>query len=410
MPSLNSSEKARFEKFLASLPADRKKALYERFRKMDAEERNVAIRKILAKSSASKGKESPKAVQQKPAPAKRPQTDQAGKDQHKTVAPKTPKQQKQPEKAPAKTEKQVKRPNFNRIVNVLTAMVVFGCLFTLALAYFTNRAEIESLFVKPVTTETTDASVNPSESGAEPTGQQTDVSSSDKTSETTKEPDPTATPTPMPLKDDAPDLDGMTVVIDPMHQEKTSSSTEELMPDKTAFKASATEGGKGVKTGISESELVLEYALAAKEYLEKCGAKVVLTRSVNDIDLSNQDRARIATSSDCDLFIRLEARAVDDPSLTGVRVMIPEYGKNKSKDIKTGEILSKMIAEAENMEDGGALSTIAYTGLNYATSVRAFQLNLGFLSNENDETILADSGNIYEVAASLAEFCSTIKK
>lgn len=410
MPSLNSSEKARFEKFLASLPADRKKALYERFRKMDAEERNVAIRKILAKSSAPQGKEGPKAGQQKPSPAKRPQVDQARKDQHKTVAPKTVKQAKQPEKTPAKPEKQVKRPNFNRIVNVLTVMVVLGCLFTLALAYYTNRAEINSLFVKPFATETSESSSEPSGNETDPSGKATDGSSSENTSETTAEPDPTATPTPMPIKSDAPDLEGLTVVIDPMHQAETSTETEELLPDKTAFKAAATEGGKGVKTGVSESELVLEYALAAKEYLEKCGAKVVLTRSVNDIDLSNQDRARIATSSDCDIFIRLEARSVEDPAITGVRVMIPEYGKNKTKDIKTGKTLSKMIAEAENMEDGGALSTIAYTGLNYATSVRAFQLNLGFLSNENDETILADSGNIYKVAASLAEFCSTIKK
>ena len=136
---------------------------------------------------------------------------------------------------------------------------------------------------------------------------------------------------------------------------------------------------------------------------------VVLTRTTNDIDLSNQDRARIATSSDCDIYLRLEAKCAEDPVLTGVRVCIPEYGKAKSRDFSIAKDLSKAIASAEGLDDGGAATSMAYTGLNYATSVSAFQLNLGFLSNENDETILTDSGNIYNVAVCLSEFCDSIK-
>jgi N-acetylmuramoyl-L-alanine amidase len=425
MPGLNSSEKARFEKFLSTLPKDRKKALYERFRSMDAEERNVAIRKILANTAKTSGKSAPGPQAKQAAPAKAPKgapdkhqqkpkqkaaVQQTGKKTAQPVKPEKKQSSVKPgeeKKTDKNKAKEVKRPNFNRIVNVLTVMVVLGCLFTLSLAYLTNMSEINSLFMSPAVSGKPGNTPSPSGSASETEASDKETSAS-TTSETTAE--PTATPTPLPLKSDAPDLDGITVVIDPMHQAETSTATEDLLPDKTAFKAAATKGGEGVKTGVKESELVLDYALAAKEYLEKCGAKVVLTRTTDDIDLSNQDRARMATSSDCDVFIRLEARSVDDAALTGVRVCIPEYGKNKTKDLKTGEMLSKMIAEAENMEDGGVLSTIAYTGLNYATSVHAFQLNLGFLSNENDETILADSGNIYEVAASLAEFCNAIKK
>ena len=436
MPGLTKSEKERFEKFLASLPPERKKALYSRFRQMDDEERNEAIRKIMSKTGSgapqkvqSPQKPKPRQGQPQGKPQQRPKTAPKVKPSSKpesgrkpvpksqTPAKQTgkpvdrkPSEEVSKPKAAADTPAQ-KKPNFNRIVNVLTILVLIGCLFTLALTYLTNREDIDRLFVKEepaATTETdatgddTDVTAASSETGS---GSDTETSAS-----STNDPAvPTPSPTDVPLKNDAPDLTGFSIVIDPMHQAETSETTESLMPDKEAFKASATAGGKGVKTGIAESELVLNYALCVKEYLEKCGAKVVLTRTVNDIDLSNQDRARIATSSDCDIYLRLEAKCADDPALTGVRVCIPEYSKSKTKDFSTGQDLCEAIAEAEGLENGGAATSMAYTGLNYATSVHAFQLNLGFLSNEIDEQILVDSGNIYEVAASLAEFCKTIK-
>lgn len=427
MSNLNSSEKARFEKFLASLPPDRKKALYERFREMDAEERNVAIRKILAKSQApgkqegktgtrdqqNSGPSNKPGQQQRPQPSNKKKAGSQVQSQAKAKAKTETKAKAEvmPEapKAPKQTKPQ-SRPNFNRIVNVLTVIVVLACLCTLALAYFTNKEEIMSLFERPAVTTTTETSETSTTGGGQVTTAPSNGSSSEESRETTADPAvPTPSPSPVPLKPDAPDLSNLKIVIDPMHQAETSPNTEELMPNKTAFKPAATQGGKGVKTGVAESVLVLDYALTIKEYLEKCGAEVVLTRNTNDIDLSNQDRAKIATSSNCDIYLRLEARSVEDPELTGVRVCIPEYGKSKTKDFATGKDLSKIVAEAENLEDGGVVTTMAYTGLNYATSVHAFQLNLGFLSNENDETILTDSGNIYNVAVSLAEFCSQIK-
>ncbi|MBO4578524.1 MAG: N-acetylmuramoyl-L-alanine amidase [Clostridiales bacterium] len=419
MSGLNSSEKARFEKFLASLPPDRKKALYEHFRQMDAEERNEAIRKILAKTAPKKkqeGKAGSKvhqrpSQQQRPRPQSNAKTNEEGKAKT-AVKARTPAKSETPTKAEIKKDskqvKQTKRPNFNRIVNCLTVIVVLGCFMTLALAYLTNKEEINRLFAKPDTTVATESSET-SDPGEGKETSSASSGSSEESIETTVPAAPTASPSPVPIKADAPDLSNIKIVIDPMHQAETSPNTEELMPNKTAFKPAATEGGKGVKTGVAESSLMLDYALTAKEYLEGCGAEVVLTRNTNDIDLSNQDRAKIATSSNCDIYLRLEARSVEDPELTGVRVCIPEYGKSKTKDFATGKDLSKIIAGAENMEDGGVVTTMAYTGLNYATSVHAFQLNLGFLSNENDETILTDSGNIYNVAVSLAEFCDQIK-
>ena len=436
MSALSKGEKERFEKFLASLPSDRKKALYTRFRQMDAEERNVAIRRILAKTEAGRKTNGSSVQKNKPQNAAsaqkvpgRPQGKPEGQPQGKS----SPQQRTKPvqgnavrQKSLTKTapvqshavkeqDKRNTRPNFNRIVNVLTVIVALGCLATLALTYFTNREDIDGLFARnetTVTTSATDTSSDDTEAAASASesGSGTETETTTATTTTNDPSVPTPSPTEVPVKNNAPDLSGFSIVIDPMHQAKTSENTESLMPDKGAFKASSTEGGKGVTTGVSESELVLQYALCAKEYLEKCGAKVVLTRTTNDIDLSNQDRARIATSSDCDIYLRLEARAAEDPGLTGVRVCIPEYGKYKTRDLSTAKDLAKMISSAENLEDGGAATSMAYTGLNYATSVHAFQLNLGFLSNEKDETILTDSGNIYNVAVCLSEFCSEIKK
>lgn len=226
----------------------------------------------------------------------------------------------------------------------------------------------------------------------------------------TEAPAPTEIPTPTPieLKSNAPNLKGIKVVIDPGHQQTPDYRKEQYKKGATTGKASATSGATGVVTGQKEYELTLDTALMLKEYLEKCGATVILTRSENDVNLSNKQRAAIAVKNKPTLFIRLHADHLSNKTVKGVRVYIPKSGKlNKAAN---GNKLGKLVAKAAGTTFRGTKATNQYTGLNFASSVRSYQIVLGYLSNEEDDKRLADPNNRYEMCAAIATFCSTFKK
>ena len=232
----------------------------------------------------------------------------------------------------------------------------------------------------------------------------------------TPEPTPTPVPTPIEIptptpiapKSNAPDLKGIKVVIDPGHQEKTDYKKEPYKKGATTGKYRCTSGAVGVTTKQKEYELTLDTALMLKDYLEKCGATGILTRTENDVNLSNKERAAIAVKAKPTLFIRLHADALSSNSVKGVRVYIPKSGSlNKAAN---GNKLGKLVAAAAKTSFRGTKATNQYTGLNYATSIRSYQIVLGYLSNSEDDQRLADPENRYEMCAAIAEFCGTFKK
>lgn len=223
-------------------------------------------------------------------------------------------------------------------------------------------------------------------------------------------PTPTEIPTPTPIaaKSNAPNLKGIKVVIDPGHQEKTDYKKEPYKKGATTGKARCTSGAVGVSTKQKEYELTLDTALMLKDYLEQCGATVILTRTENDVNISNKERAAIAVKAKPTLFIRLHADSLSNNTVKGVRVYIPKSGSlNKAKD---GDKLGKLVAAAAKTTFRGTKATNQYTGLNYATSIRSYQIVLGYLSNVEDDERLANADNRYEICAAIAEFCGTFKK
>lgn len=242
--------------------------------------------------------------------------------------------------------------------------------------------------------------------------QETDAAlaqATETTAEPTPSPTPTVTPTPeptrVPLADDHPDLTGLTVVIDPGHQETTDSEQELYASWLSTTKPRCTRGTTGVVTGTPEYELTLQYSLIIADYLEQCGANVILTRDTNDVNISNQERAGIATSNSADLFLRIHADAAGDSMASGVRVYTPDSGSYTDTSPEYAEQLAGLIADAEGLEVNAVRATSLYTGLNYANTVRSFQISLGFLSNSDDEAVLVNEDNIRAVAEAVSFFC-----
>ena len=214
----------------------------------------------------------------------------------------------------------------------------------------------------------------------------------------------TPTPTPITLKEDHPDLTGKVIVIDPGHQEVPNTEKETVIKGTSAEKDKATSGAVGVDSGAKEYELTLQYALVLREYLEGCGAKVILTRDTNDADISNIERAKIATDNKADCFIRLHADSAPTGDISGVKVYVPSTGKYSKSAVKDGTKLAELVANEIGSTSLGAVQSNMYTGLNYADSVKSYQLVVGYLSNSNDDALVSNSETPYKVAVAISEF------
>jgi len=303
-----------------------------------------------------------------------------------------------------------KKPVAAIIVSVLAVLIVGGgLLYAFVLSKNPSFQAFASQLGIPVATTTSEETTTTVE---ETTTLPTPTPEPIPTTETTPPPTPTPTevptPSPIPLKENAPNLKGIKVVIDPGHQEKTDYKKEPFKKGTTNGKARCTSGTVGVSTKQKEYELTLDTALMLKEYLEKCGATVILTRTENDVNISNKERAAIAVKAKPTLFIRLHADKGNTASVKGVKVYIPKSGKlNKTADAKK---LGKLVASAAKTTFIGVKATNQYTGLNYATSIRSYQIVLGYLSNAEDDKRLADPENRYEMVAAIAQFCKNFKK
>lgn len=243
-----------------------------------------------------------------------------------------------------------------------------------------------------------------------------DTVESNETSETvlpTATPEPTATPTPLPspsatpipLDENAPDLSGKTIVIDPGHQEIADENEENCASWLSLTKPRCTSGCVGVVTQIHEYEYTLEFSMLLKNYLEACGAEVYLTRETNEINISNQERAQFALDKNADLFLRIHADGANDSLESGVRVYVPDSGNYTNTNVAQGNNLGNAVAEALGLSFDNAFATYVYTGLNYADTIPSFQLNLGFLTNSDDESALLDESKQLSAVKAISEFC-----
>ena len=407
---------ARFKEILSRLAPDKKKELYSRMHSLPAEEREGFIRDFVKKYDARKA---PQKAEPPVKPRKKPEAKHApqSKVPLKKETPGKPAEPirkkvkpEKPAKAPKVTEvhetsepKENKSPLLSKIiVGILIALLGAGAI---AITAINNHDDISKLLsiirgeTQPVETSATENEYKIAASLAVQTS---------ATAAATEATTPAPTPTPIVIKEDAPDLTGLVIVIDPGHQAETDETEETLFPGATVGKPRCTSGAVGVDINTKEYEVTLEIALATKAYLEACGASVILTRETNDVNLSNQERADIAVAASPDIFIRIHADSVPDSEVSGVIAYVPDSGNYIETDKKLADSLGTLVAEAQGIEYLGCFSTNAYTGLNYSTSVKSVQLVVGFLSNSEDEARLNDDSNTYEIAAAIAEFCGEL--
>lgn len=405
MSNDNSEFNAKVKSFINSLNPEQKKALYSKLSTMPEEKRNSYLNWLITtkeeKDRASKGQEK---VQPKPQAKAQP------KSQPKSQTNPQQRPQSKPQSKPQPKAQQKPQPRKTSSAAPIAIVLVLASIALIAVCgiSFGWFSSISSKFIKPD---------GPSEVSVQPTNSDSDagvidtvpVTTAAETTAPTSTPTPTPAPTMIPIREDAPDLTGLVIVIDPGHQAETDNETESAASWLSLQKKRCTDGCVGVTTGVTEYELTLDIALIMKDYLEQCGATVILTRSENDVNISNQERAAIAVENNADVFIRLHADGANDASVSGVNIYVPDSGNYTGSSVASGDTLGQLLSDELGVTYNGTRQTYLYTGLNYANTIPSYQVCLGYLSNSDDEAFLLDPQNQLDICAVFAIFCASFK-
>ena len=184
------------------------------------------------------------------------------------------------------------------------------------------------------------------------------------------------------------------VCLDPGHQTKGNPALEEIAPNSDKKKAKVTTGTRGVVTKKYESELMLEIALKLKTSLESKGYEVIMTRTKNDVDISNKARAIFVNDNKADIYIRLHADGSENKNAAGASVLTSSPKNKYTKKVqKESEEFSKILLEeyvkATGAKNRGLIYRDDLTGTNWATVPNTL-IELGFMSNAEEDKKLSE--------------------
>ncbi len=199
---------------------------------------------------------------------------------------------------------------------------------------------------------------------------------------------------------------GYLIYIDPGHQSQGNSAQEPIGPGSSTTKAKVSSGTAGVSTKLAEYELNLQVSLKLRDELESRGYEVGMTRTTNNVNISNVERTTMANNANADALIHIHANGDSDSSINGIVIACTSssnpynnlYSKNKAL---ATSILNHMVS-ATGANNRGIWYTDDMTGLNWATEP-AVIVEMGFMSNPTEDKNMATDSYQYKLVKGMAD-------
>ena len=313
------------------------------------------------------------------------------------------------------------RQTRRRAVFTITAMLAVAALLMGAWQLGVFGRPVSAEPVSPTAASTAIPTVEPTEEPtAEPTAQPAATITAGPTAAPTAiptlaptaapSPEPTAEPTPEPTAEPTPEptaepiptrlitieetargvFSGVKVGIDPGHQLKGNMAQEPVAPGSAETKFKVSGGTQGVATGMPEYECVLQVGLLLRDALQAQGAEVFMTREVNEVDISNIERAAMMNELGADVVLRLHCNGANNPSLSGIGMYVKSAGDGAEASHAISEYLIKAMGEATGARTEPIHVSDAYSGLNWST-VPSILVEMGYMSNPEEDRLLCNS-------------------
>ena len=206
-------------------------------------------------------------------------------------------------------------------------------------------------------------------------------------------PAPTEAPTPTPTPEPKP-LAGIRIGIDPGHQQRANYNTEQNAPDSEAKSEKCSSGARGIASGVYEYRINLQVAQKLKALLEADGATVVLTRTADNVNVSNRTRGELLSAEAGDLAISLHCNAADDTSVRGAFALLPTRERTQfyQENVRAATAILEQYCEATG------LKLRRRSGISYRDDQALFNwctrpivcIEMGHLSNESEDLLLTN--------------------
>lgn len=198
------------------------------------------------------------------------------------------------------------------------------------------------------------------------------------------------------------------VYIDPSKQIMADSDKEPVGPGSEETKDRMSSPGIGVSTGNFEYDITLSLARKIKSLLETRGYIVILSRDSSSISMSNRERALLANTTSAEVYIKLQAGTAS-PEVNGMMgFVITKNNPYNSDDYDKSYELCSMLLDNASAAAGSGKRGIVYTDkltvLNHC-SMPAAVINIGFLSNQDDDKKLAEDAYLDKIAEGIADGC-----
>lgn len=215
---------------------------------------------------------------------------------------------------------------------------------------------------------------------------------------------PPASPNSSPTGPSTP-LSGKIVCIDPGNQGRAMEDPQEWLDPGLTSRVPQEPPANGVASGNSEQSVTLDVAGKLKGLLEKDGVNVVMTRTSDNVNVSNTMRAEMANNANAELLLSIHAGNTPlDPTKNGCEVLYPEKGQWTSgiyEKSKTAALLIEPeLVRSTGLNDLGVSSTDKLTLFNWS-KVPVAQATTGYMTNADDDRNLSKDQFRWKVAQGL---------
>ncbi len=185
------------------------------------------------------------------------------------------------------------------------------------------------------------------------------------------------------------------IYIDAGHQSRANGGQEPVGPGSSATKAKVSGGCTGVSTKIPEYKFNLTIAKKLKKALLAEGYDVAMSRTKNDVDISNVERAKKGNKSGADICLRIHSDSIDDSSVRGASVLYPSTAnpypirKKAKKSRKLAKAIIEEYCKATGIKSRGIVVRNDLSGTNWSKIPTAL-IECGFFSNPAEDRLLND--------------------